>query len=304
MCIPLFLLLTPSFLYCSFFSETKKELRWRVVVIDTISSPRSTIVTSSSNMSSSGGGTDKKGKPDTEPDKEATDADPPVDTPKDDPSSPIITGVAKATPEHPESPALTLHPNAYPQLYPPHLTPQQGGGYYIYQQPQVTPEPHSPAGTNGMYDAASFRHHHFLSNPFAGYGQGVIPPPPLSPRMGSMGSLPPPSPLFPRVAANNAGRLSPGGNGGAPPSPAPYLSPPLGPSAPSYGAVYQTYSYGGAYNNGGNGTGSEDSNAWSDRYVHFKLYFLCVVNSHQRSSQCFVIEVNRMVICKRPHNCM
>jgi hypothetical protein len=130
-------------------------------------------------------------------------------------------------------------------------------------QAQVTPEPPSPAGANGMYDAASFRQQHFFSNPFGGYGQGGVPPPPLSPRT-SMGSLPPPSPLFPRVAANSAGRLSPGGNGGAPPSPAPYLSPPLG---PSYGAVYQTYSYGGA--------GSEDGNGWLDRYVCFCLYF-CV----------------------------
>lgn len=229
-------------------------------------------------MSSSGGGTDQKGKPDTKTDREAADADPPVDAPKDVPSPSIATGLAKATPEHPESPAHMLHPTAYPQLYAPHLTPQQGGGYYMYQQAQVTPEPHSPAGANGMYDAASFRQHHFLSSPFGGYGQGVIPPPPLSPRsgMGSMGSLPPPSPLFPRVTASSAGRLSPGGNGGAPPSPAPYLSPPLVSSVPSYGAVYQTYSYGGPYNNGGNGTGSEDNNAWSDRYVFFRLSSVCV----------------------------
>jgi hypothetical protein len=155
-----------------------------------------------------------------------------------------------------------------------------------------------------MYDAASFRQQHFLSNPFGGQAYAGVPPPPLSPRtgMGSMGSLPPPSPLFPRVAANSAGRLSPGGNGRAPPSPAPYLSPPLGPAVSSYGAVYQTYSYGGAYNNGGNGAGPEDDTVWSERYVNFRTH-CCLVNSSSLHA-IHNTEVNRTFTSKRPHSCM
>lgn len=126
----------------------------------------------------------------------------------------------------------------------------------MYQNAQVTPEPPSPAG----YDAASFRQQQF--NPFGGQYAGGLPPPPLSPRVGSMGSLPPASPLFPRVTSNAAGRLSPGGSG-APASPAPYLT------SPALGSTMY-HSYGASYNSG-NGVGSdaspEETNAWANRYV-------------------------------------
>ena len=225
-------------------------------------------------MSTSGGGTDEGGKPETtsnEAPPEETSSSTTADA--DAPESPTAEPDVPA--EYPESPAPVAQATNYPQLYAPHLTPQPGGGYYMYQQAQITPEPPSPAGPNGMYDAASFRH---LSSPFGGQ-YGGIPQPPLSPRsnMGSMGSIPPASPLFPRVAHSNSGTLDPqqldsaslhrmnsGGNGG-PPSPAPYLSPPLGPSASPYGAMYQ--GYGGIYNSGSGNNGSED-NAWSDRYVN------------------------------------
>ena len=224
-------------------------------------------------MNSSGGGTEEE-----EIKKEATEeteaVDPPADkskeeeepaSSKDDDDDEDDGGGGgddeKEAVDPPESPNPMAQATAYPQLYAPHLTPQQGGGYYMYSnQVQITPEPPSP-GPNGMYDAASFRQQQF--NPFGGQYAGGIPPPPLSPRVSSMGSLPPPSPLFPRVASNSAGRMSPGGNGGAPPSPAPYLhSPGLGAAA---AAMYQY----GAYGSGGNGAGSdvsaEENNAWSNR---------------------------------------
>ena len=205
-------------------------------------------------MKSGDGGTEKEVKqaPSDEP-----QVDPPADDGKEETerSSPAAGTDTKGPVEPPESPAPMAQPTAYPQLYVTHLTPQQGGGYYMYSNAQVTPEPPSPAG----YDASSFRHQQF--NPFGGQYAGGLPPPPLSPRVGSMGSLPPPSPLFPRVTSNAAGRLSPGGNG-APPSPGPYLaSPGLGPG------MYQPYS--GSYNPG-NGPGSdasaEDISAWAHRY--------------------------------------
>jgi hypothetical protein len=97
------------------------------------------------------------------------------------------------------------------QAYLPHLTPQRGGGYYLYGS-QVTPEPPSPA-TPG-YDVNSFFHQQaamLSSNPFgsAAAGQyGQIPPPPLSPNLSS-GFIPPPSPLFPRPSTTAAGTYDP-----------------------------------------------------------------------------------------------
>jgi hypothetical protein len=233
--------------------------------------------------SSGGGGTTTEDEQQTaveqqqESNEETQEVDPPQSSPTAqdetaEPSSPGADAAAKPPVDPPESPAPMAQPTAYPQLYAPHLTPQQGaGGYYMYNQAQVTPEPPSPAGPNGVYDAASFRQAQQF-NPFGGQYAGGLPPPPLSPRVSSMGSLPPASPLFPRAASNIAGRMSPGGNG-APPSPAPYLhSPGLG------AAIYQTYSgaYGGG-GNGNNGTGSdaspEDTNAWSNRYVCLFIFF-------------------------------
>ena len=166
-------------------------------------------------MNSSGGGTEEQ-----EVKKEATEETEAVDPPAENANEeegPVLSkdndkddggGDEKEAVDPPESPNPMAQATAYPQLYAPHLTPQQGGGYYMYSnQAQITPEPPSP-GPNGVYDAASFRQQQF--NPFGGQYAGGIPPPPLSPRVSSVGSLPPPSPLFPRVASNSAGRMSPG----------------------------------------------------------------------------------------------
>lgn len=214
-------------------------------------------------MNSSGGGTEEE-ETKKETTEETVAVDPPADSAKeeaelaasqDDNEEDHVGGgggggTEKGSVDPPESPNPMAQANMYP-LYAPHLTPQQGGGYYMYSnQAHITPEPPSP-GPNGF-------------NPFGG-GQyiGGIPPPPLSPRVSSMGSLPPPSPLFPRVASNSVGRMSPGGNGGAPPSPAPYLhSPGLGAAA---AAMYQYGTYGGGGNGPGSDVSAEENNAWSNR---------------------------------------
>lgn len=206
------------------------------------------------------GGTEEKKPKQVVNEKAQVAVDPPEENAQEEatePSSPVPAAdtTADDVVDPPESPAPMAH---YPQLYATHLTPQQGGGYYMYSQAQVTPEPPSPAGP---------------FNPFGGQYAGGLPPPPLSPRVSSMGSLPPPSPLFPRVASNSAGRMSPGGNG-APPSPGPYLA------SPGLGAMYYGQTYG---NNGNGGPGSdaaeEDSNAWSNRFVVvLPIPFVCHVD--------------------------
>lgn len=216
---------------------------------------------------SSGGGTEEEGtkEKNEEPEVATAAVDPPeehveeTEAEAERPSSPGAADASSDAVNPPESPAPMTQPTNYPQLYAPHLTPQQGGGYYMYNQVQVTPEPPSPAGPNGTFRQQQF-------NPFAGQYAGGLPPPPLSPRVSSMGSLPPPSPLFPRVPSNAAGRMSPGGNG-APPSPGPYLASP-GLGAAMYPPYGQSYGISISGNGGpGSDTSAEDANAWSSRYV-------------------------------------
>lgn len=168
--------------------------------------------------------------------------------------------------------------NSYPHGLPPHLTPQQPG-YYVAYQSQITPEPPSPAGPGTIvYDVGSFLQQPTGFSPFtaAQYAVGPIPgqrqagQAPPSP---SQNSIPPASPLFPRIAATATGLLDPnrilevpaGQQRGAPLSPGPpYLSPALGHG----GAMYTTMNaYGvpmqGVVSTGENGS-SEDYAGWGD----------------------------------------
>lgn len=151
----------------------------------------------------------------------------------------------------PASPAA--QPQPYHQAYPPHLTPQPGAGYYLYQQqPQVTPEPPSPGG---LYDVTSFvlRHQALgaaAANPFGTYG--AIPQPPLSPS-GRTAMLP--SPLFSRT--NNA----------VDDRQLPYMtSPQLGGMTAGFGTVYQGYASNG-YGGMEHGSPEDNGSGWAMRYV-------------------------------------
>ena len=164
--------------------------------------------------------------------------------------------------------------NSYPHGLPPHLTPQQAG-YYVAYQSQITPEPPSPAGPGAIvYDVGSFLQQPTGFSPFTAaqyaVGQrqaGQAPPSP------SQSSIPPASPLFPRIAATTTGLLDPnrvlelpaGQQRGAPLSPGPpYLSPAMNHG----GAMYPTMNaYGvhmqGVISTGENGS-SEDYAGWGD----------------------------------------
>ena len=167
--------------------------------------------------------------------------------------------------------------SSYPQALPSHLTPQQQG-YYVAYQSQVTPEPPSPAGPGptAVYDVGSFLQQPTGFSPFNGHQyagggvQGQRPgPAPPSP---SQNSIPPASPLFPRVTGQ-VGLLDPHramdgptSQRGAPLSPGPpYLSAALGPSAAMYPAMNV---YGGPHGGSGNGANSivssEEVAAWGD----------------------------------------
>ncbi|KAL3935490.1 MAG: hypothetical protein SGARI_002956 [Bacillariaceae sp.] len=165
---------------------------------------------------------------------------------------PEKTGVSKDATSHTTagtaSPSQSMNGNggSYPHSIPPvHGTPQQQSGYYVAysHQTQVTPEPPSPHTTGGgtVYDVGSFfqqaaassgggfQHNtpSFPAIPAHPYGAaaGGQPQPPSSP---SQASIPPASPLFPRVtnpstAAALLGRM--GGVGTEQLSPGhPYMS--------------------------------------------------------------------------------
>eukprot|EP00339_Tiarina_fusa_P021937 CAMPEP_0117040102 /NCGR_PEP_ID=MMETSP0472-20121206/28091_1 /TAXON_ID=693140 ORGANISM="Tiarina fusus, Strain LIS" /NCGR_SAMPLE_ID=MMETSP0472 /ASSEMBLY_ACC=CAM_ASM_000603 /LENGTH=630 /DNA_ID=CAMNT_0004750753 /DNA_START=278 /DNA_END=2171 /DNA_ORIENTATION=+ len=173
--------------------------------------------------------------------------------------------------------------NSYPQALPAHLTPQQPG-YYVYQS-QVTPEPPSPAGPGGqqVYDVGSFFQQPaaFQNSPFTGAGghpYAVNPSqqqqqPPHSPSQntsGSMGGIPPASPLFPRVTGQaTAGLLDQHRfdvslqQRGAPLSPGPpYLaSPQLGPAGAN-----PMYANMGPYGATAGPTGNSNSNSSPDEF--------------------------------------
>ena len=173
--------------------------------------------------------------------------------------------------------------NSYPQGYPSHLTPQQG--YYMAYQPQVTPEPPSPAGYgHGVYDVGSFFQQPagpgFQNSLYPGaggahqQGQGQQQPP-GSPSQ-SVGGIPPASPLFPRLTGQaTAGLLdqhnrmldpSHGDNTHSPATS--YLaSPQLGPSAAGAAAM-SMYQNMYAVHGSANSNSPDDYPGWTDsRYV-------------------------------------
>lgn len=100
-------------------------------------------------------------------------------------------------------------PDGYPQVVPPHDTPQQHNYYGMYGNSQVTPESPSPNNTGGraIYNGGSFFQPQpgagFQSSPFTNdathpYSGAGASQPPSSPTQ-SMGGIPPASPLFPRM---------------------------------------------------------------------------------------------------------
>lgn len=182
------------------------------------------------------------------------------------------------------------HPHSYHQAYLPHLTPQPGTGYYLYHQPQVTPEPPSPGG---LYDVTSFLRQQAAlgANPFGAASQYAtsIPQPPLSPR-NPTNMMPPPSPLFPRnsVEDTTAG-IMPRQSTMA----MPYMtSPQLG---ANFGAIYQAYGANGYVLNGDPGSPDDNGSAWTLRYVETFVASSCiplllVPNFHLEFSLTFFVQ--------------
>lgn len=146
-----------------------------------------------------------KGEPSSQDEEKASDINP-NDGKKVHESPP--------TPSPHEYPSY-LHASVYPNL-----TPQPRSGYYHGYAPQHTPEPASPAAQPLAYDVNAFFQHQTQAGAFhlataagnsflgvhaaGGANSGV----PLSPARGPMqpvviatpmGSIPPASPLFPRV---------------------------------------------------------------------------------------------------------
>lgn len=100
--------------------------------------------------------------------------------------------------------------NGYPQVIPPHETPQQPAYYGSYNNPQITPESPSPNSGNGRttynaggsffqpQPAAVFQNSPFINEATHPYAGTLASQPPSSPTQ-SMGGIPPASPLFPRM---------------------------------------------------------------------------------------------------------
>jgi len=152
--------------------------------------------------------------------------------------------------------------SSYQQGMPSNLTPQQPG-YYVAYQAQVSPEPPSPAGhvTTIGYDVGSFLQQPVGISSFSvpqypgSQVHGLRQAPGQAPPSPSQNSIPPPSPLFPRMTSGildgatgqpAAGSVSPQ-----------YISPALGPS----GVMYPSMSSYAA----GSDKGSEDLSGWGDR---------------------------------------
>jgi hypothetical protein len=157
----------------------------------------------------------------------------------------------------------------YSQTFPSHLTPQPAGYYPEYNayQYQVTPEPPSPsAGGHVIYDMNSVLHQPTGFVPFPTSVLGAVVPG-HAPRSPSQSSVPPASPLFPRVTRSLATVMDPnrmydgssqrGGYANA--QSGRYLSP-----------VYATMTgYGTVAGAGGeNGSVGESFVGWGDRYAY------------------------------------
>jgi hypothetical protein len=153
--------------------------------------------------------------------------------------------------------------STYPQSYSTQsISSQQPGYYHLAYNSQMTPEPPSPAGPGGnMYaDVGSFFQQpgaFHNTNPFPGAQQFINPnhqqaQAPPSPSQSHAGSIPPASPLFPRITGQaTAGlldqhRMLDGGiqARGAPLSPGPpYLASSLGNSGGTYLSYFACVSY-------------------------------------------------------------
>ena len=126
--------------------------------------------------------------------------------------------------------------NSYPQVIPPHETPQQPNYYGSYNNSQVTPESPSPNSSNGramIYNGGSFFQPQsaadFHNSPFtteATHPYAATQQLPNSPTQ-SMGGIPPASPLFPRMTGHIQGFMNTsrgGDNPGMSPVPSAYGS--------------------------------------------------------------------------------
>jgi hypothetical protein len=263
----------------------------------TISSPRSTILSSTTTPSSdtekshcmhtSAAGMNETNGSVGAADAEAKDA-PHTETQDDvaantntnnrSDSNPVKGAAPASTTTKPGNGDRDFTPTPVPQagsnlpVYPSHLTPQPVPGYYqSYQHLHATPEPPSPSG-QVAYDGGSFFQQH---GAFATTHNNPFPNTPLSPPRGTATTTIAASPLFPRVT--NSGQqgvqLVPGVNGleqnrGAPPSPnLPYMSPPLGTSMyqQSYPLMHHVNSH--------SSNSPEEVTGWmGDRYVQTHLH--------------------------------
>jgi len=138
-----------------------------------------------------------------------------MDTPKDIPvrEDPSITPDKKnnelASSENMEQPShqggtISGASNGYPQVIPPHESPQQPNYYGTYGNSQVTPESPSPNSRNNggsFFPApmgAGFQSSPFTNDATHAYSGAPSSQQPSSPTQ-SMGGIPPASPLFPRM---------------------------------------------------------------------------------------------------------
>lgn len=149
---------------------------------------------------------------------------------------------SKKPQESPPTPSPHEYPSYLHTAVYPTLTPQQNSGYYHGYAPQQTPEPASPANQPVIYDMHSFFQHQpgafhpasaggstFLTSSVS-LSPARVPMPTVG--MTSMGSIPPASPLFPRVSSG------PGLDAQRAPN-LPYMSPQLT-SYPSVGINSQS----------------------------------------------------------------
>jgi len=167
------------------------------------SSPRSTIMDASETAS----GKEESKLPDNNNNKVSASEQKKISSKKIGKNEDPSTATGAISPTHSSS--------NYPQVIPPHGTPQQANYYGVYNNSQVTPESPSTStngnGRTAVYDGASFFQHQsaagFHSNsPFttaAGAthqyaGNSASQQAPNSPTQ-SMSGIPPASPLFPRM---------------------------------------------------------------------------------------------------------
>lgn len=189
---------------------------------DKLSSPRSTVIPKSMETmdGSPAGISGENGASETLKDPAAENTqvkEEARETPEEEKKTPD-----KKTPEGRSTPQSEAQTNLAPQTYY-HL------GY----------EPPSPATgiAIGAYDPASFFQHTGAFMQHSGsFGGPNTPVSPARPTV-AMSGIPPASPLFPRMASGGNPSLEPR-QGGAPPSPVPYVSPHLGSAMyPSYAAA-------------------------------------------------------------------